>query len=88
VNYKLKTRARIPDLEAVYRSITDSDREKAEAFNEFFSSAFTTEDMHNVMYQTGMTQLLAVIDIEEEDVLKTTKSSKVDKSPGPDNIHL
>ena len=51
VNSKLKTRARIPDLEGADGLITKKDGEKAKAFNDFFSSVFTNEELQNVPVQ-------------------------------------
>ena len=74
MNSKSKIRARIPDLEGADGLITEQDGERAKAFNEFFSSVFTKEDMQNVpvRHQQGVMQPLTGVDIEE-DVLQLKK---------------
>ena len=49
-NSKLKTKDEISDFEIDSRSITTSDKEKAEVLNKFFTSVFTKEVTINIHY--------------------------------------
>ena len=47
---KLKTRAKIPDLFKPDESCTNTDRDKAEVLNDFFSSVFIEEDLSSMPF--------------------------------------
>ena len=75
--------------ESGHDKIIDNDEEKANKFVKYFSSVFTLET--NSEY-TQMDKLLILEDmsdlmITEEMVLEKLIKLKIDKSPGPDNIH-
>ena len=91
---KLKTRAGIPDLiiseEDDTPEYTKTDQDKADLFMKYFSSVFTVEPEHEEMPpfdKRNYSQELSNIQITEEMVLQKLKKIKVNKSPGPDNIH-
>ena len=93
---KLKTRSGIPDLltqlggNKKEDAFTKNDHEKAETFSKQFSSVFTTEpDTGEMPYfeERVYDEALSDIDITENMVKEKLKAIKVNKSPGPDNIH-
>jgi len=70
-------------------STINTNLDKANAFNEFFSSVFTKEDATALptVPNKPVKQLLTDISFTSEDVLKLLQGLKPDKSPGPDMIH-
>lgn len=91
---KLKTKASIPDLqkpnpESNESSFTTSDGEKAEVFLNYFSSVFTNEPDDDMPYfeKREYKEVLENINITEDMILKKLKDIKINKSPGPDQIH-
>jgi len=48
VNSKLKTRSSVADLRTDDEKVISCDTEKANVFNEFFSSVYTVEDVVNM----------------------------------------
>ena len=89
VNSKVKTRGSIGNLISDRGEILSDDSKKAQAFNDFFASAFTREDLQNVpaVDVRNPVSFLSSIVISEDDVRKVLKNLQPDKSPGPDNIH-
>ena len=88
VNGKLKTRSGVTDLVSEDGRQITSDREKADLFNQYFSSVYTLEniqDIPTVLDRGG--KVLNNIEITEIQVLDILKNLKPEKSPGPDNIH-
>ncbi len=85
---KLKTKATVADLIKDDGTKTTSEKEKADALNEFFSSVFTKEDMERfpTFEERQVTSILENVNFTEEDVKKKLDKLKVDKSPGPDNL--
>ena len=62
----------------------------AEELNSYFASVFTKEGMINVpefLRETSFSEELKEISISREMVLGKLMGLKVDKSPGPDNLH-
>ena len=86
---KLKTKTTIADLVREDGSLASSDKEKAEALNEFFGSVFTREDLDNMptFEDRLFNSLLEDMEFTVEDVKKKLDKLKPDKSPGPDSIH-
>ncbi len=89
---KLKTKDNIPDLDIPNTNniTTKNDQEKADVFQKFFSSVFIkdTDNSHplpNITIRTATH--MEKIYISESDVKKKLEILKVNKSPGPDNIH-
>ena len=89
VNSKIKGRGAIPDLRNSNGSVINENLDKANAFNKFFSSVFTKEDIAELpqLPNKGVKQQLTDVSFTCEDVLKLLQDLKPDKSPGPDMIH-
>ena len=90
---KLKTRANIPDLEMLDESgkvvFAKDDKAKADQFQSYFGGVYTSEPDGNMppfderLYDDAISELI----ITDEMVLKKLKKMKINKSPGPDQIH-
>ena len=88
VNQKKKNRSKIPELIKKDGTKTSGDKEKADALNDQFSGVFTSEsDKIPEFPAKVVTSLLSSILITEDMVLKKLKALRVDKSPGPDQVH-
>lgn len=92
VKEKLKTKSGIAELrEEVNGEVkfASSDEDKARVLSEFFGKVFTVEpdlvDLPEQVY--NVPQPMPNIEIAPEDVLGRLQKLKVDKSPGPDNVH-
>ena len=93
VKNKSKSKSEIGDLKILDENgnvkILDSDVDKADALNSFFTSVFTTEQNENFenldlnIKNNRMEELL----IDENDVKIKLNKLKIDKSPGPDTLH-
>jgi hypothetical protein len=91
VQSKTKTCSSIPDLyiDSDKKTLTSSDSEKANFLADFFSSVFTEED-DLVMPELDINPdipKLDILNISAETIKKKLDNLKIDKSPGPDNIH-
>ena len=86
---KLKTRTTIPDLTMPDGTRTNTDRDKAEVLNDFFSSVFSQEDLTSMPIPEAkkMESFLEQIQISEEDIMKRLHKLKINKSAGPDSMH-
>ncbi len=89
VHSRTKTRQLILDLEKSDGTLRQTDIEKAEVLNTFFTSVFTREDMTNIPHvdKQNVLEGLQNIKITEEDVQKRLSKLKTSKSPGPDGLH-
>lgn len=90
VNSKTKTVSGITELYkgGDQNKKTESDKEKADELGEFFSSVFTIEPPGAVPeLEVRQTPQLSTMEISRNDVLKTLKKLKRNKSPGPDGLH-
>lgn len=88
-NSKMKTRTKITDLKTKDGSEVTTDKGKAEEFNRFFSSVFIDEDLNSIPRFTpspANNQLLN-FEVRDAEVYDLLKKIRVDKSPGPDNLH-
>ncbi len=47
-NSKLKTKSRVPDLKVGDDRFTNSEQEKVDVLNQFFTSVFTREDLSSI----------------------------------------
>ena len=71
------------------RTMTETDVDKAEVLNSFFTSVFTLESLENIptfdnrLHNTELTAFL----ITNEEVDKILKTLKTTKPPGPDGLH-
>ena len=86
---KMKTCSAVADLERLGGTMTETDVDKAEALNAFFTSVFTLESLEKIptfenrLYNTELTDFL----ITNEEVEKIFKTLKTTKSPGLDGLH-
>jgi ribosomal protein S20 len=89
VNSKLKTRVTGSVLQNANGDKINDNQQKAELFNEFFSSVYTIEDTQNIPESPKMIteHQLNSIHIEETEVAALLKKLHTDKSPGNDGIH-
>ena len=64
-------------------------KEKAEAFNDFFCSVFTDENLNNIppVEEKNFDFPLSSVSITPDKVFKKLKSLKKNKSAGPDGFH-
>ena len=68
--------------------LTESNADKAEVLNKFFSSVFTTENMENIPVFPSQTEsVLESILVTEKMMLDKLKSLNTSKSEGPDGMH-
>ena len=91
---KLKSRSSMPDLikpgTEKNPTYAKTDQDKAEILVDYFSSVFTTEsDLNNMppFDEREYDKPLDNINITESLVFDKLKKLKINKSPGPDNIH-
>ena len=69
-------------------SLTESDMEKAEVLNTFFSSVFTREDTDNIpSFPSRSDATITTITVTEEDIKKKLDNICPSKACGPDDIH-
>ena len=89
VNSKLKARSALPDLITSGGTRVTSAMDKANMFNNFFSSVFTQEDLNHLPSAPKLKIKEGLDDFvfTEADVLSLLRKLNVTKSPGPDNIH-
>ncbi|KAK4315312.1 hypothetical protein Pmani_013483 [Petrolisthes manimaculis] len=88
VNSKRKTRVSIPTLRNEAGSLVEKDDEKAEVLNRTYSKVFTREDMNTFPMLNNIVPLSELnVKLTKNRVLKQLQSLKIDKSPGPDQIH-
>ena len=86
---KMKTCSAVADLECLDGTMTETDVDKAEVLNTFFTSVFTLESLENIptfenrLHNTELTDFL----ITNEEVEKILKTQKTTKPPGPDGLH-
>ena len=90
---KSKTRDGISDLHMnpadTKSPKTDIDEEKAKILAKYFLSVFTTEPNGNVpnLELNQSINPISSLEICEENILKMLHTLKIDKSPGPDELH-
>ena len=89
VNRKTKMKPGITDLETKEGNKITDDKQKAEELNNFFVSVFTKENIQNVpiLEQRDFESSLETVRISDQQMGFLLKKLKIDKSPGPDNIH-
>ena len=90
---KLKTKTGIPDLQIKTqdgsKKVTTNDQEKADTLQEFFSSVFTSESLDELppFSYRNFKDELTDINFTDDMVKKKLTKLKINKSPGPDQIH-
>ena len=91
---KLNNNRNIPDIvknnDPAHPIYATSDKEKTEIFLDYFSSVFTEEPTEETMPHFERRDYLfelSNVEISTDTVFKKLKSLKVNKSPGPDQIH-
>ena len=84
-----KMKKEIPPLKKKDGNLTANDQEKANALNEQFTSVFTLENKETVPEFEGIpvNTKLTSITVTEDTVLKRLQNLRVDKAPGPDDVH-
>ena len=89
VNNKLKSRGAGSVLHSNDGNQINDNKQKAELFNEFFSSVYAIEDAHNFLESQNMEaeHQLHKIHIEEAEVATILQKLQAGKSPGNDGIH-
>ena len=94
INSKSKTKEGIGNLlqdrTDKNSKIVETDKEKAEVLANYFSSTFTREpagQIPTLERQKKIMEKMGDIRTTEDEVRKILSKLKVDKSPGPDNIH-
>ena len=89
VKNQTKSREGLSPLITDNGETTETDSEKAEVLNNFFSSVFTREDFTNMPDPEPryIQKPLMGADILVSEVNKALKKMNCDKSPGPDQVH-
>jgi hypothetical protein len=88
VNSKLKTRTGVGNLLKPDGTHTNTDEEKVNPLNDYFTSVFThTDDLNEDPDVKEMDTFLDNIDVTVDEVLKKLSCLKTDKSAGPDSLH-
>ena len=89
VKTKTKTRVTVESLIRGDGTVAETDREKADVLNRFFSSVFTKENLATIPQTNGIYNgpLLEDVVITPEEVADKLMSLNPNKSPGPDQIH-
>ena len=89
VKYKTKTKSNIAGLENNQGDIVNEDKQKAEIFNQYFSSVFTDEETSNIpsIEVEGDFPTLDSISFTTEDIVSLLDKLGTSKAAGPDGIH-
>ena len=86
----MKTRSTVADLERPDGTMTETDVDKAEILNSYFTSVFTQESLENIpTFERTLhnTEELTDFMITHEKVEKILKTLKTTKPPGLDGLH-
>ena len=86
----MKTRSAVADLERPDGTMTETDVDKAEILNSYFTSVFTQESLENIpTLERTLHNIEELTDfmITDEKVEKILKKLKTTKPPGPDGLH-
>jgi hypothetical protein len=88
VSSRTKSKESVNNLLKEDGSLTQTDADKADVLNVFFSSVFTKEsDGELPSFERRTDANLSFITVSVEQMSKALQKLKVDKSPGPDQIH-
>jgi len=87
VNSHLGSKFSIGDLFLPGDIVAQSDKEKADAFNEFFASVFTSEDTSSLpdFHVDSTLPILSSVSIAPDNVYVKLRNLDPNKSAGPDN---
>ena len=88
-NSKMKVKVAVGDLKRPDGSVAQTDCEKVETLNNFFSSVFTAEetDVLPEFEDRPFTTTLETLEIKASDIEKKLSKLNTAKSAGPDGIH-
>ena len=90
VNSRRKIKTSVSDLKKTTGGYSANDEEKADILNQQYYNTFTKEDISNMPEMEPremISSAMSDIEITEEEVYKKLVDLKIDKSPGPDEIH-
>ena len=88
VSSKTKPKEGVSNLTKDNGSLTETDGEKAEILNSFFTSVFTEEDLANMpSFDKKSDTILTSVSVDEESIRKKLENLNVSKSCGPDGVH-
>lgn len=89
---KQKSRGSIGPILNSLGELTTEDLEMAESFNDYFASVFTQENLLNCpvpekLFLGSAEEEARDITITKEEIIEQLRRLKIDKSPGPDDLH-
>ena len=88
ISQQSKPRDPVANLQKEDGSLTETDSEKAEVLNSFFSSVFVNEgDSPSPPFKSNNENVLNNVEVTVDEMTKKLKSLNVNKSPGPDGLH-
>ena len=88
VSRKTKVKEGVANLEKPDGNLTETDSEKAEVLNNFFTSVFTIETDTNIpTFSNNKDVSIDSVSVSTEQFKKALLSLNISKSPGPDEIH-
>lgn len=92
INSKSRSNNKVGPLVNTAGEAINTNKETADFLNRYFSSVFTTENLHNLpeaerVFQGTLDQCLSEITITEDIVFNKLNALNVNKSHGPDEIH-
>ena len=90
MNCRRKINTRVSDLKKTTGGYSANDEEKADILIQQYYNTCTTEDISNmpdVEPRKMISSAMSDIEITEQEVYKKLVTLKIDKSPGPDEIH-
>ena len=89
VNSKTKIKSSVPNINLPDGNVATTDFEKASAFNTYFSSVFTNEDLNNLpqMQSCSYRESLINVHISPDLVCSKLRTLLASKSSGPDGFH-
>ena len=85
----MKTKSTVVDLERLDGTMADTDVQKAEVLNSFFTSVFTTEGEGDIPQFERRAYNIELVDLSiiKEGIERILKTLDTSKSPGPDVLH-
>jgi Reverse transcriptase (RNA-dependent DNA polymerase) len=87
IKSKIKVRTGIGPLKTAEGSVTANIRNMAETLNNFFSSVFTRETLHDIPTKESETDsIVENVEITVKKIVEKIDNLRVDSAPGPDGI--